>query len=71
LKASDSAWHHRECLSWQETELEHTDADDIELKATLQELALNLGCDAVETDMALGEDGGPCHGCHSEACGED
>jgi hypothetical protein len=41
-----------------------TDADDIELKSTLQELALNLGRDAVETDMALGVDGLPCHGRH-------
>lgn len=35
-----------------------TDANDIELETTLQELTLNLRCDAVETDMALGEDGG-------------
>lgn len=35
-----------------------TDANDVELEATLQELTLNLGCDAVKTDMALGEDGG-------------
>lgn len=31
-----------------------TNADDIELKTTLQELALNLGGDTVEADMALG-----------------
>ena len=31
-----------------------TNADDVELKAALEELALNLGSDAVETDMALG-----------------
>lgn len=31
-----------------------TDADDVELEAALQELALNLAGDAVETDVALG-----------------
>lgn len=31
-----------------------TDADDIELETTLQELALDLRGDTVETDMALG-----------------
>lgn len=34
-----------------------TNADDVELETTLQELALDLGGDAVETDMALGVDG--------------
>ena len=34
-----------------------TDANDVELKATLQELSLNLRGDAVETDMGLGIDG--------------
>lgn len=34
-----------------------TNADDIELETTLQELLLNLRSDAVETDMALGKDG--------------
>jgi hypothetical protein len=34
-----------------------TDTDDIELEAALQELLLNLVGDAVETDVALGEDG--------------
>lgn len=29
-----------------------TDTDNIELETTLQELALNLRCDAVETDVA-------------------
>jgi len=33
----------------------HTNADDVELEAALQELALNLRCDAIETDMALWE----------------
>lgn len=33
------------------------DTDDIELKAALEELLLNLLGDAVETDVALGEDG--------------
>ena len=29
-----------------------TDADDIELETALQQLALDLRCDAVKTDMA-------------------
>jgi hypothetical protein len=33
-----------------------TNADDVELETTLQELALNLRRDAVETDMGLGVD---------------
>lgn len=33
-----------------------TNADNVELKAALQELLLDLGGDAVETDVALGED---------------
>jgi len=33
-----------------------TDTDDIELEAPFQKLALNLICDAVEADMALGHD---------------
>jgi len=33
-----------------------TDADNIELEAAFEKLALNLGRDAVETDMALGVD---------------
>lgn len=33
-----------------------TNADDVELETTLQELLLNLRSDAVETDMALGVD---------------
>jgi hypothetical protein len=33
---------------------ELTDADHIELEATLQELSLNLAGDAIETDMGLG-----------------
>ena len=31
-----------------------TDADDVELEPALQELALNLRCDAIETNMASG-----------------
>jgi hypothetical protein len=31
----------------------HTDADDIELESALEELALDLGSDAIESDMAL------------------
>ena len=34
----------------------HTDADNIELKAALDQLPLNLLCDAVETDVAFRED---------------
>lgn len=41
-----------------------TDADDVELEATLQELALDLAGDAVETDMALGVDACSRHGRH-------
>lgn len=41
-----------------------TDADDVELEATLEQLALDLGRDAVETDVALGVDGGSRHGGH-------
>ena len=33
-----------------------TNANNIELKAPLQELLLDLGGDAVETDVALGKD---------------
>lgn len=35
-----------------------TNANDVELESTLQELPLNLRGDAVETDMALREDSG-------------
>lgn len=41
-----------------------TDTDDIELETALEELALDLGGDAVETDVALGVDGGRRHGRH-------
>lgn len=34
----------------------HTNANDIELKATLQQLLLNLVGDAIEADVAFGED---------------
>ena len=47
---------------------ELTDADDVELESALEQLALNLGCDAVETDMALGVDGGSGHGRHCVGC---
>lgn len=43
---------------------ELTNADDVELEAALQQLALDLGRDAVETDMALWVDGGCGHGRH-------
>ena len=36
--------------------IQRTNANDIELETTLQEFALNLRCDTVETDVALGED---------------
>lgn len=36
---------------------ELTNTDDIELESALEKLALDLGRDAVETDMALGVDG--------------
>lgn len=35
-----------------------TNTHDIELETTLQQLPLDLGGDAVETDMAVGENGG-------------
>ncbi len=41
-----------------------TDTDDVELETSLQELALNLGGDAVKTDMALRVDGRSWHGSH-------
>lgn len=41
-----------------------TNTDDVELEATLQELALDLAGDAVETDVALGVDGRRGSGCH-------
>lgn len=40
----------------QRCEIQHTNADDVELKATLQQLLLDLRGDAVETNMASGED---------------
>lgn len=36
----------------------HTNTHNIELETTLQQLPLNLGGDTVETDVAVGEDGG-------------
>jgi hypothetical protein len=41
-----------------------TDTDYVELEATLQQLALDLAGDAVETDMALGVDARSRHGRH-------
>lgn len=41
-----------------------TDADDVELETALQELALDLAGDAVETNVALGVDGRRRHGRH-------
>jgi len=38
-----------------------TDADDVELEPSLQQLLLDLLCDAVETDVASGENGIPLH----------
>lgn len=35
-----------------------TNTHHIKLETTLQQLPLNLGGDAIETDMAVGEDGG-------------
>lgn len=43
-----------------------TNADDVELETTLQELLLNLRSDAVETDMALGVNGVGRSGGHLE-----
>ena len=47
-----------------------TNADDIELKTTLQQLLLDLRCDAVETDVAPGEHSIllRLHGCHCCFC---
>lgn len=36
--------------------LRRTDTDDVELETTLEKLLLDLSRDAVETDVALGED---------------
>ena len=47
----------------------HTNANDVELKATFEEFAFNLGSDAVETDMALGHHGtllGRHRSCHDK-----
>lgn len=46
---------------------ELTNTDNIELETTLQQLALNLSGDAVETDVASGKDRVLRHGargCH-------
>ena len=47
--------HGRTCSTRVWAEL--TDADDVELEATLDKLLLDLLGDAVETDIALGVDG--------------
>lgn len=41
-----------------------TNTDDVELETTLEELALDLAGDAVETNVALGVDGRRRHGRH-------
>lgn len=41
-------------FSWPSAE--HTNTNDVELKASLQQLLFDLRRDAVETDMVLGED---------------
>lgn len=41
-----------------ENESARTNTHHIELETTLQQLPFNLGGDAIETDMAVGEDGG-------------
>lgn len=46
-------------------ETTRTDTDDIELEAALKELALDLGGDAVEADVAVGDDR-VLHGRHDE-----
>ena len=40
---------------YKEPQMTRTNANDVELESALQELALNLRCDAVETNMALWE----------------
>jgi hypothetical protein len=49
------------CISYGSVPLDpaqvRTDADDIELEASLQEFAFNLSGDAVEADVALGNHG--------------
>lgn len=46
----------------------HTNADDVELEAALQELALNLAGDTIETDMAVGVNGGRGNSGHFRSC---
>ena len=46
-----------------------TDDDHVELETTLQELVLDLRGDAVETDIAVGEDGLLRSGSHCGSCG--
>lgn len=43
---------------------EHTNTDDIELEASLEQLLLNLLGDAVETNVASREDSIPLGHCH-------
>ena len=48
--------------------IRHTDANDIELEASLQQLLLNLLGDAVETNVASGKDSIALRHCHSHLC---
>ena len=61
--------------SYVETATEtRTDGDHVELEATLQELVLNLGGDAVETDIGAGANLFGCwggHGCLNKGKGEE
>lgn len=49
--------------------LELTDANHVELKAALEQFTLNLVCDAIKADMALGYYRAGCNigGCHCKA----
>ena len=51
----------------------HTNADDVELESTFEEFTLDLGRNAIETDMTLGHYGpllGRHRSCHDELCFE-
>jgi hypothetical protein len=41
-----------------------TNTDDVELKSTLQELLLNLLCDAIKANVTSWEDSVPLRHCH-------
>lgn len=45
-----------------------TNANNVELESSFQQLALNLRSDAVETDVAVGQNGAGGHGGHLD-CG--